>query len=66
MRQYFDFTYQENGTIGQNNIEFNVLKFLSDGLFEELILEKNTKILQQMHVFDKFSKGVVKRMFIAF
>jgi hypothetical protein len=43
-----------------------VLKYLSEGLLDELIWQKNHCILKNVVIFQKFSSSFIKKFFVSF
>ena len=47
-------------------MEENILKYLSEGLMKDLILQKNSKLLVNVHFFTYFGEKFIKEMSIKF
>jgi hypothetical protein len=43
-----------------------VLKYLSQGLYVDLIYEKNSNIFKNLRLFDKFHSTFVKQLYLSF
>ena len=43
-----------------------MLKYLSQGLYVDLIYEKNKKIFKNLDLFDKFHNNLVKQIYLNF